>query len=160
MATPLLKKLNHKEHQKIALVNAPEEFKMEIDLMEKAGQSTALFASDEISKAKELAFILSFVQTKDEIEKICKGLEESLLPDAIVWFAYPKGTSKKYKAEINRDKGWEALGKKGFEAVRSIAIDTDWTGIRFRQVDFIKTMKRNTSLAMTEKGRARTTKKK
>ncbi len=77
----------------------------------------------------------------------------------MVWFAYPKGSSKKYKAEINRDRGWEALGKKGFEAVRAVAIDLDWSGIRFRQVTFIKTMKRNSSLSMTTAGKTRTDKK-
>src|SRR5262249_2763485 len=62
--------------------------------------------------------------------------------DAIVWLAYPKGTSKKYKSQINRDNGWNALGREGFEPVRMVAIDQDWSALRFRRVEFIKNMRR------------------
>jgi hypothetical protein len=50
--------------------------------------------------------------------------------DAIVWFAYPKGTSKKYKSQIDRDNGWNMLGHEGFEPVRMVAIDEDWSDSR------------------------------
>jgi len=53
-------------------------------------------------------------------------------------FAYPKGTSKKYKCDFNRDTGWDKLKEAGFDTVRSIAIDEDWTGLRFRRKEFIK----------------------
>lgn len=65
---------------------------------------------------------------------------------------YPKGTSKKYKSEINRDNGWEILAKSGFESVRQIAIDEDWSAMRFRKVEFIKIMKRRTDFAKTPQG--------
>jgi hypothetical protein len=58
--------------------------------------------------------------------------------DAIVWFAYPKGTSKKYTCDFNRDTGWDALQAEGFDTVRAIAIDDDWTALRFRRVEYIK----------------------
>jgi hypothetical protein len=75
--------------------------------------------------------------------------------DAVVWFAYPKGTSRKYKSEINRDNEWQVLGELGFEGVRSVAIDEDWSAARFRRVEFIKTMKRDQKYAMTKQGKAR-----
>ena len=70
----------------------------------------------------------------------------------------PKGTSKKYQCTLNRDKGWEALGEAGFERVRQVAIDEDWTAIRFRRVEFIKTMTRRESFALTKQGKAKTRK--
>ena len=73
----------------------------------------------------------------------------------MVWFAYPKGTSKKYKSEINRDTGWQALGQAGFEPVRAVAIDQDWSAVRFRRVEFIKTMTRARAHRMTAQGKAR-----
>lgn len=60
--------------------------------------------------------------------------------DAIVWVAYPKGTSKNYQCEFNRDTGWGKLGELGFEPVRQVAIDADWTALRFRRVEYIKKM--------------------
>ena len=58
--------------------------------------------------------------------------------DATVWFAYPTGTSKKYKCDFNRDTGWNALQAEGFDTVRAVAIDEDWTALRFRRKEFIK----------------------
>ncbi|HEX3836066.1 MAG TPA: hypothetical protein VHW25_03810 [Steroidobacteraceae bacterium] len=62
--------------------------------------------------------------------------------DAILWMVYPKGTSKKYHCEFNRDCGWPILAAAGFEPVRMVAIDADWSALRFRRVQFIKTTTR------------------
>lgn len=158
MPTLLFKKLNHKE-QHIIIIHSPAEFKEEMDAIKKAGHDVKSVALSDVKQLKEITFILSFVQTKSEVEKIINAIDKKLVQDAVVWFAYPKGTSKKYKAEINRDNGWDALGKNGFDTVRSVAIDADWTGLRFRKNEFIKVMKRNPALALSEKGKTRATKK-
>ena len=158
MTTPLFKKLNHKE-QEIIILQAPPEFKPEMEAIKKAGHKLKSICTSDSIQLKEIGFILSFVQTKGEVKEIITAIEQKLMEDAVVWFAYPKGTSKKYNAQINRDNGWEALGKKGFDPVRSVAIDADWTGLRFRKNEFIKVMKRNPSLALSEKGKNRTAKK-
>ncbi len=49
------------------------------------------------------------------------------------------------------------LGKLGFEGVRQVAIDEDWSALRFRRVEFIKTMSRDKKRAMSELGKARVT---
>lgn len=158
MTTALFKKLNHKE-QEIIILNAPPEFKPEMDAIKKAGHELKNIIPSDLKQLKEIMFIVSFVQTKKDVEKIISTIEKKLITDAVVWFAYPKGTSQKYKAEINRDNGWESIGKIGFDTVRSVAIDDDWTGLRFRKNEFIKVMKRNPALALSEKGKARATKK-
>lgn len=66
---------------------------------------------------------------------------------------YPKGTSKRYKCDFNRDTGWAIMGKFDMEPVRMVAIDEDWSALRFKKVDYIKTMKRNTEGALSEKGK-------
>ena len=73
--------------------------------------------------------------------------------DAIVWFAYPKGTSKRYTCAFNRDTGWKALGDAGFEPVRQVAIDEDWTALRFRRAEFIRSMTR--ARAISKQGKKR-----
>jgi hypothetical protein len=75
--------------------------------------------------------------------------------DAAVWFAYPKGTSKKYKSQINRDNGWKVLGQQGFEPVRMVAIDEDWSAVRFRRAGFIKNMARAKEHRLSAEGKAR-----
>ncbi len=60
---------------------------------------------------------------------------------------YPKGTSKKYTCEFNRDNGWQRLGEHGFEPVRMVAIDEDWSALRFRRAEHIKTMTRSSAIS-------------
>ena len=84
-----------------------------------------------------------------------KSIAKKANGDGMVWFAYPKGTSKKYKSEINRDNGWQILGELGFEGVRGVAIDEDWSALRFRRVEFIKAMNRDKKRAMITQGKAR-----
>ena len=74
---------------------------------------------------------------------------------AVVWFAYPKGTSKKYTSEIGWDTGNGALGEAGFEPVRMVAIDEDWTGKRFRRVAFIKNLTRDPRALASKEGKKR-----
>jgi hypothetical protein len=57
--------------------------------------------------------------------------------DALLWFAYPKGTSTKYKCDFNRDSGWDILRQSGFDTVRQVAIDEDWSALRFRRIELI-----------------------
>jgi len=76
-----------------------------------------------------------------------------LTKDALLWFCYPKGSSKKYKCDFNRDNGWQALGELGFEPVRMVAIDEDWSALRFKPAEAIKTMTR--SFAITATGKAK-----
>ncbi len=71
-----------------------------------------------------------------------------------MWFAYPKGTSKKCKSQIDRDTGWNMLGHKGFEPVRMVAIDEDWSAKRFRRAGLIKNMTRPKEYRLTERGKA------
>ncbi|HJP97497.1 MAG TPA: hypothetical protein VJ862_02935 [Rhodanobacteraceae bacterium] len=75
---------------------------------------------------------------KSDLERLSKVLAAQAVGDALLWFAYPKGTSKKYACDFNRDDGWEVLRKSGFDSVRQVAIDDDWSALRFRRVEYIK----------------------
>ncbi|MDR1055392.1 MAG: hypothetical protein LBL90_06125 [Prevotellaceae bacterium] len=149
--TPLFKKLNFKQHKEILILNSPTEFEAEL----KAMQDCTKIKTD-IKSISNIEFVLAFIKTQPEIDKIAPLIDKKLNGDGIVWFAYPKGTSKKYKTEINRDKGWDILGKADFETVRQVAIDDDWSALRFRKVEFIKTMNRRTDFAMTKGGKTKT----
>ncbi len=98
-------------------------------------------------------FIHLFVKTQKEVEKYAKLAVDSLDGDGHLWISYPKKSSKKYKCDISRDKGWDILGTMNFEPVTQISIDEDWSALRFRNVDYIKTMKRK--FALSEKGKER-----
>ena len=146
-------KLNLKNQSEILVLNAPESFEPELAALNNV---TIRRSAGDVN---EIAFSLAFVTKQKEVDAIAKTLARKSKGDAIVWFAYPKGTSKKYKCDFNRDTGWAALGAAGFEGVRMVAIDEDWSALRFRRVEFIRTMTRDKKLAMTNQGKKKVAKK-
>ena len=146
-------KLNLKDQPEIFVLSAPERFEAEL------GRLQGVTVRRDLSGASRVSFALAFVKRQAEVDALAKSFAKMAGGDAVVWFAYPKGTSKRYTCEINRDTGWKALGAAGFESVRMVAIDEDWTAVRFRRVEFIKTMKRDAAHAMSKDGKARTARK-
>jgi len=131
MAT-VMEKLNLKDQQEIVVLNAPESFWPEL------AQLPAITIHHHLESVAEANFWLAFVTRKSEVEALAPKIAKRAKGDATVWFGYPKGTSKKLKCDFNRDTGWDALRAEGFDTVRAIAIDEDWTALRFRRVEYIK----------------------
>ena len=149
----IFQKLNLKDQTEIVVLNAPESFEPELAAL--AGVNVRR----DLKAVKTISFALAFVTKQAEVDKLAQAIAQRAPGDAIVWFAYPKGTSKKYKCEFNRDTGWAALGELGFEGVRMVAIDEDWSALRFRRADFIKTLKRDDKRAMSAQGKAKVAKR-
>lgn len=144
--TPLFKKLNFKNQPIVLSMHHPESFLPELNAM-RAFTSVV----DEIKDVKSISFSIVFVTKQADLDKAAMQIVKKAEDDAVLWFCYPKGTSKKYKCDFNRDTGWEKLGELGYEPVRAVAIDEDWSALRFRKAIHIKTMTR--SFAMTEEGK-------
>lgn len=143
----LFDKLNLKQQAEILLINAPLGF--EAANAELEGRRI-LRSHDE---AGRVSFAPVFAIRQADVDNSARGICPKLDGDAVIWFAYPKASSRRYKCEFNRDNGWAVLGRLGLEPVRQVAIDEDWSALRFRRVEFIKTMTR--SFAMTEKGKSK-----
>ena len=148
--TPLFKKLNLKDQQEILVLQPPESFEGEL-----AALSDVLVVRD-LTNVEKVNFVLAFVTRQAELDEISTALAAKAEGDALIWIAYPKGSSKKYTCEFNRDSGWRMLGEAGFEGVRIVAIDEDWSALRFRRVEYIKSMKRDPKRALSAKGKERT----
>lgn len=153
MPTALFKKMTFGLSPHAVVLHAPDSFSSELEAMR---AETDVF--ENIPEHEPVSFALVFVQTLEGIETAVASLQNRLVEDPQLWFAYPKGTSKKYTCELNRDAGWQALGKAGFEPVRQVAIDEDWSALRFRHVHFIKQMKRSQTMALSNTGKERTRK--
>jgi hypothetical protein len=129
--TTLWDKLNLKEDQEIVVINAPPSFATALKALPRG------CVQQRISAIKELMFVLVFVEKKSELDKVSAAVIEKVAGDAILWFAYPKATSKRFACEFNRDTGWDVLRASGFDTVRQVAIDEDWSALRFRRTEFI-----------------------
>lgn len=125
-------KLNLKGHQEILVLNAPDSFAPDL------AQLSVLHLHRHIESLTALRFALLFVTRQSEVDALVPQIAARAHGDATIWFAYPKGTSKKYSCDFNRDTGWKQLRAAGFDTVRSVAIDEDWTALRFRRKEFIQ----------------------
>jgi hypothetical protein len=103
---------------------------------------------------KEEMFVLCFVRRQADIARLAPRVAAAVPGDGLVWFAYPKKSSPHYNAEVSRDASWQALGDAGFEGVRQVAIDDEWSALRFRRAEFIDSMTRK--WAMSAEGKRRT----
>jgi hypothetical protein len=129
----LLDKLNYKGTDRIAVLNAEENFTVSLAL--ELGDVTI---DRKIDPRFPYHFILIFVRSLAEIETFTSIALHNLLCDGILWFCYPKKTSKKFQSDIDRDHGWKTLNDAGFHGIRVVAIDDDWSAMRFRNIKFIK----------------------
>ena len=130
--TSVFDKLNLKTHREIVVVNAPLSFERELQAL--AGVTVLR----DPAQATAVHFALAFAMRQAEVDALSEQLAAKAEGDALLWFAYPKGTSKRYRCDFNRDTGWDVLRRLGFDTVRAVAIDEDWSALRFRRVAFIK----------------------
>lgn len=131
-ATPLFKKLNLGAHREIVVLNAPDSFEDELK------QLKGIKILRDPGKREEVTFGLAFAITQTQLDRASKNFAAASRGDAVIWFAYPKGTSKRYSCEFNRDSGWKVIVAAGFESVRMVAIDEDWSALRFRRREYVK----------------------
>jgi hypothetical protein len=129
----LLEKLNYKGQKRIAVINAEEGFIPTI-----SGDLTDVVIDQKIDPRYPYQFIIIFVKSGFDIELFAPMILHNLMADGILWFFYPKKTSKKYKTDIDRDHGWAPLNDSGLHGIRIVAIDNDWSALRFRNKKFIK----------------------
>jgi hypothetical protein len=129
----LLNKLIYKGQKRIAVINADKVF---LDALSKVFGDVQV--DIEIDQRYPYEFMLIFVKLVSEIDLLAPKALHNLISDGILWFAYPKKTSKEYFSDIDRDHGWEVLLDRGFDKVRQVAINDVWSALRFRNIRYIK----------------------
>ena len=132
----LVEKLNYKGQERIAVINAEESFNILV-----SDELRDIKIDREIDPRFPYEFIIIFVRSISEVEHITPIVLHNLMADGVLWFCYPKKTSKKYSSDIDRDHGWKALNDSGLYGIRMVAIDEDWSALRFRNKRFIKSTK-------------------
>ena len=146
----VFRKLQVGDHEPVWILRSPPEFQPHLD---EIAETTRIVNRD--AGKRRFGFALVFVKRCSEIADLAPRVVDRLENDGLLWFAYPKKSSSRYSADIGRDDSWQPLGDLGYEGVRQIAIDEDWSALRFRHVDHIKTLRRDPSRAMSRKGKRR-----
>jgi hypothetical protein len=146
----LFRKLNRGDAARIVVLDAPASFEPELARLADVAVLRA------VPSTGGIGFALVFATRLAQVEAATAALAPRMPGDPILWFAYPKATSKRHRCEFNRDTGWAALGAAGFEGVRQVALDEDWSALRFRRVEHVKSLQRDPSRALSAQGKART----
>lgn len=145
----LLTKLNFKAHRRVRVLGAPAEA---------AALLAALGAVATVESQPDAAgpfdFAVVFLRDCQDLSRAVEAAQ-CLDEDAPFWCCYPKKSSKRYASDLSRDRGWQPLGDLGFEPVRQVALDEDWSALRFRKAEQIKTLTRSADFAMSAVGKAR-----
>lgn len=135
----LLKKLNYKGQKRIALINAEDNFTNALSEELKDIQIDKV-----IDQRYPYEFMILFVKSVSEVEFFTPIALHNLLVDGVLWFCYPSKSSKNYTPELEPDNLWKALNNLGFQRIRLVTIDDDWSALRFRNNKYIK----STSLSL------------
>lgn len=121
----ILKKLRFKDG-KAYILNMPE-------------TCQSLFEGADVSQklpSGSIDQILLFAIDKKSLSKGVTKILPKLEDEALFWVAYPK-KSGSVVSDITRDSGWDVLSEAGYDPVTQIAIDTDWSALRFRKSEAI-----------------------
>jgi hypothetical protein len=119
----IMEKLKFKDSG--VIINAPANIEKEF---KKIGFATSF--DKKVKSANTLVFINNNKEYLDFLNKQLKKVEA----DSVLWFAYPKGTSK-IKTDINRDTIRVTGEEFNITAVTAISIDDTWSALRFRPID-------------------------
>ena len=141
--TTLFKKLQLSETlDEIIILNEPEDFSKELKKLQN------ITITESLIKVSEADFALVFVTEQKQIQNRIETLYPKLVGDAVLWFAYPKDNSKKYQTTLSKDYGWGVLGDYNLRPVSQLAINKDWSAIRFRKIAFIPKYLKQTDIEM------------
>jgi len=55
---------------------------------------------------KEIHYAIFFVYSREEVRIIADAIEAKISGDAVMWFCYPKKSSKNYHGELTQDDSW------------------------------------------------------
>jgi len=83
---------------------------------------------------KKSSNTLVFVNNNKEYLHFLRNNLKNIEPDSVLWFAYPKGTSK-IKTDINRDTIRVTGEEFGITTVTAVSIDDTWSALRFRPIE-------------------------
>ena len=144
---PVLKKLNIKiQNMAVLILNAPQEY---VEVMQAFDAEVHT-----VVKEERYSFIQIFGTSNQTIQNLAKETVSLLLNDGLLWLCYPKKSSKTYRiSDCSRDTVALLLADEGYEPVRQVAIDDDWSALRFRKVENIKNMIRKHAVTETVKRR-------
>lgn len=126
--TELLHKLQIRSGSKLWLINVPQHLAEEMA----AGAEVEIVHENDPYDG-----VVAFFDTAATVQLMVPRILKEMPPDGLLWVAYRKGPEAK-AAGLNRDTGWDALDNAGWRPVRQVAVDAEWSALRFRPRELVK----------------------
>lgn len=137
MSSPsIIEKLQLKDEKNLLIQGLPSSIEKQFIKLSFAKNLTPLL------KSRKIDFALVFAVSQQQLKGILKEVVPSLQPDAKLWIAYPKLTSK-IASDLSRNTSWEFIDQHGFEGVRLIALDNVWSAVWFKRTSEMSEKKQN-----------------
>ena len=123
-ASPLATKLKLKPGQRIALINAPDDYLEEL---------SPLPAGVELSTSLRGKFdwVQVFVKNAAELAKVAPKAIAAIKPVSVLWVSYPKGSSK-IQTDLTRDHGWDSLQGADLKWINLVSVNDTWSAFGMR----------------------------
>ncbi|HEV2912629.1 MAG TPA: hypothetical protein VGX92_04875 [Pyrinomonadaceae bacterium] len=121
--TPLIRKLGIREDYRVALVNAPGNFRAELGTLPDGAVIVPRLR-------QSLNLILFFAASRRELSANFAKLAARLTPDGMLWVAWPRKSSG-----VSTDLSFEVVQRTGLGAglvdTKVCAVNEVWSGLRF-----------------------------
>jgi hypothetical protein len=124
MPNSIAQKLKIKEGFNLLTINAPADFKKNIDPLPEG----VIISTDSKNYHQVHWFVMNKAQMEKELGKILKLIKD----EVVLWIYYPKGTSK-LQTDLTRDKGWDNLLRHDeLTWISLISFDDTWSAFGSR----------------------------
>ena len=127
MLPTIFEKLQLKDEKNLLIQGLPSTIEKQFAKVSFAKNVTPLL------KIKKIDFALIFALNQTQLNGILGEVIPALQPQAKVWIAFPKLTSK-IVSDLNRDCTWNYLRKNGFESETQVVLDYVWSALQFKKL--------------------------
>jgi hypothetical protein len=128
---PLLDKLRYRAGMGTQVWRLPEALRAELSPLLTDGSETPRFR-------------IAFAKDRAELAEAAKDVAAAYRPGGHLWMCYPK-KSGSIRTDLSRDIGWEPVQALGLFGVTQVALDADWSALRFRLREEIQPFKRRSA---------------
>ena len=137
MSQTMFEKLQLKDEKNLLIQGLPSTIEKQFVKLSFAKNVTPLL------RLRKIDFALVFALNQKQLNDILAEVLPSLQPNAKLWVAFPKLTSK-IVSDLNRSCTWYYLYQSGFESGEQVVLDYVWSALQFNRVNEI------TSVASTK----------
>jgi len=132
--SPMARKLRLAPEHRVAVLNAPDGY---VDQL-RPGPSAI---ETEVGQNEPYDVVLLFVKDTDELRRLGPTAIRAAKTNGLLWITYPKGGKTRGVTDLPATPWWvrrdvlgEITSEKGLKAVAFVAIDDNWTALRFKRV--------------------------